>query len=281
MNSIADSDAYFNPERMLVQHQAALTLLQGMLADPNSSTLDWLDLACGRGQVISHLKDNISDNHRKKIRYCGYDIDNNHSRNAAQVAESLELGDARFDIGEISRFSDVLPNELSFDFITLTNTVHEIIPVRLSGILFDCINRLSPNGSLFIYDMDKLPSPELGAVLWSTVEIKSVIATLCAQLGASEYEPAIGQWQHSSCNGWNVQIKRSHLSIPEEIADKREAAVMATAERIQALLTSKLQQTRGALESLTKFGAGTGNEASDKESYLYSYWALTRAQEAK
>jgi ubiquinone/menaquinone biosynthesis C-methylase UbiE len=46
---------------MLTQHQAALTLLQRLLADPGVSQLNWLDLACGKGQIITHLDENLVD----------------------------------------------------------------------------------------------------------------------------------------------------------------------------------------------------------------------------
>ena len=280
MNSIADSDAYFNPERMLVQHQAALTLLQGMLANPAQGELQWLDVACGRGQIIAHLKDVLSDNHRQKIHYFGYDIDNAHSRIAKQTAEGLSLGAVNFEIGNLSRFHETVPQGQTFDFITLTNTVHEIHPTNLAEIIFNCVSRLSSDGCFFVYDMDQLPSAELGAVLWSASEIKSIVATMCAALGAGKYEPAVGQWQHRSCNGWNIQIQRPHLQIEADISGLKTDVVSATAKRIQDLVVEKIKQTKSALESLTQYGAETGDEASAKEAYLYDYWALTRALEA-
>lgn len=279
MNSIADSDAYFNPERMLAQHQAALTLLQGILADPSAAEIHWLDLASGRGQIIANLDKNLTEQHRNKIHYRGYDIENTHTRSAKKTAEAMGMKSVAFDIGELHRFNETIPDSQSFDFITLTNTVHEIDPERLASILFHCVERLSGKGCLFIYDMDRLPSPELGAVLWSASEIRAILSTLCASLGSENYHPAVGQWQHRICNGWNVQIQRPHLEIEDSLDGIRDTTVEATAQQIVELLDLKLAQTRTALESLTQFGAETGEEAAAKESYLYDFWAITRARE--
>ncbi|MBS0204489.1 MAG: class I SAM-dependent methyltransferase [Planctomycetes bacterium] len=280
MNSIADSDAYFNPERMLAQHQAALTLLQGMLSDPSITSFRWLDIACGRGQIISHLKTVLSDGYRRKIRYFGYDIDNRHTRTAKRLAESLSFQSLSFEIGDLPRFPSAFPDDSGFDFVTLTNTVHEIDPSRLAGILVDAISQLGETGCFFVYDMETLPSAELGAVLWSASEIKSVIYELCNALGAKDYEPAVGQWQHHSCNGWNVQIRRQHLNCPD-VSSLRDTVVESVSRRIRELVEVKLSQTRSALESLTQYGAETGDESNAKDAYLYSFWALTRAKGAQ
>jgi len=279
VNSIADSDAFFDPERMLAQHQAALTLLQGMLSDPHKPLISWLDLASGRGQIISHLKKNLSETERKKIAYQGYDIDNSHSRTAAKIAESMGLAKYGFEIGEIRQFWERGSTGGPFDFITLTNTVHEIQPQCLAEILARCVERLSTNGRLFIYDMEKLPVPELGAVLWTAAEIKTILTDLFRALGSVNYEPSVGTWTHRTCNGWNAQLIRSHMQLPEKVHDRSAEAITLTAKRIALLLEHKLKVTKTALESLTRFGAETEEEASNKEGLLFQFWALSRALE--
>lgn len=279
MNAIADSDAFFDPERMLAQHQAALTLLQGMLSDPETPQISWLDLASGRGQIISHLQKNLSDNERKKIAFQGYDIDNSHSRTAAKTAESMALASYGFEIGELHQFWQREATAGPFDFITLTNTVHEIHPTSFAEILTRCVERLGENGRLFIYDMEKLPEPELGAVLWTAAEIKTILTFLFRSLGSENYEPSVGTWTHKTCNGWNAQIIRSHMRLPNDFRDRIDAAITATAEKITELLGVKLNVTKKALEGLTRFGPETDEEASNKEGLLFQFWALSRALE--
>ena len=71
---IGDSSAVLEFERMLPQHQAAITLLSSLLQNPQVDKFYWLDLACGKGQIISQLNENLTIENRKKIIYHGYDI---------------------------------------------------------------------------------------------------------------------------------------------------------------------------------------------------------------
>ncbi len=76
MSSIGDSSAELNIRRVMSQHQAAITVLQFLLVNPAIQEFSWLDLACGKGQIISQLEENIPDETlRGKIVYLGYDID--------------------------------------------------------------------------------------------------------------------------------------------------------------------------------------------------------------
>lgn len=167
MSSIADSSAVLEPDRMLAQHQAALTLLQGMLDDPHHQNVRWLDLACGKGQIISHLDRNLTPRARTKLSFVGYDIENHHTRTAQQIAERMQLAHCDFDVGDLAAFHRSEKTAGPWDFITLTNTVHEIRPQSLASLLMECIARLDTSGCLFVYDMDRLSTPELGAVLWT------------------------------------------------------------------------------------------------------------------
>src|ERR1700726_3728410 len=120
MPAIADSTAFFDHERMLAPHQAALTLLQGMLSDPKVEHVHWLDLACGKGQIIAHLRRNLNDSARAKLHFSGYDIDNHHTRHAEQLAQSMGLAKCDFSIGELAEFYHNDRTRGPWDFITLT-----------------------------------------------------------------------------------------------------------------------------------------------------------------
>ena len=52
MSIIGDSSAVLEFARMLPQHQAAITLLSSLLQNPQVDKFYWLDLACGKGQII-------------------------------------------------------------------------------------------------------------------------------------------------------------------------------------------------------------------------------------
>ncbi|MGF5867514.1 class I SAM-dependent methyltransferase, partial [Klebsiella pneumoniae] len=164
MALIADSDAVLDGGRILPQHQAALTLLNAKLQDPDVVNLRWLDMACGRGQIIAQLLENLTPENRRKLTYVGFDIHVDHTRVAERLASKLSLNDYSFYQGDLSRFSEIVNSPSDFDFITFTNTAHEVSPAAFSRIMLEAILRLSTSGELFIYDMESLTEPELGAL---------------------------------------------------------------------------------------------------------------------
>jgi SAM-dependent methyltransferase len=156
MSSIADSDALLDSQRVLPQHQAALTLLQQRVANPHCARVRWLDLACGRGQIIVDLERNLSSEARSKIEYCGYDVNETFARETRKIADRLGMASVSITIGHLNDFTKLFPPSTLFDFITLTNTVHEVLPEDLAAVLVQCLLRINDNGTLFVYDMERV-----------------------------------------------------------------------------------------------------------------------------
>ena len=265
---------------MLPQHQAALTLLQDRLSAPTVPRLSWLDLACGRGQIVASLEESLSAEARAKIEYWAYDVRQDFARETRKTAENLGFASLETRVGDLSDFDRVLPAGAFFDFITLTNTVHEIEPGRLAGLLVGCIGRLTDSGTLFIYDMEQIRPPELGALPWSRDDVRRIMRSMLDAVGAEAYRPEVGLWVHKTCNGWNVQVQRQHLNISRrDVAAKFETAVQRTREEISRLLKERLVTCRASLENLTVYGAETAEEQLEKERLLFEFWALSRAME--
>jgi SAM-dependent methyltransferase len=280
MVSIADSDAIKDRKRVLPQHQAALTILEGRLSAPKTTQLSWLDLACGRGQIIASLDVNLSPKARAKIRYSGYDLNQEYARETSKAASQLGFASLDTYVGDLSDFERIIPTENLFDFITLTNTVHEIAPDRLAGLLVHCVGRLSNQGVLYVYDMERIKPPELGALPWSRDDIRQIVHCVLNALGASTYRPEIARWSHSTCDGWSVQIHREHLDVTRPNCNQNgDVAVQQAREEITRLLKARLNNCRSALESLTVHGAETAEEQEDKERLLFEFWAISRALE--
>lgn len=280
MTTIADSSAFRDGERVLPQHQAALTLLQGRLSAPRVTRLSWLDLACGRGQIIVSLDKNLSREARAKVEYWAYDLDQDYARETRKTAERLGFASLQTTVGELSEFDHILPSGVLFDFITLTNTVHEIEPIRLATLLVSCLGRLTDMGTLFIYDMERIKPPELGALPWSRDDMRRIVLRMLDGLGASAYRPEVGLWNHRTCNGWNVQLERHHLGVSRDDAAQRiDAAVHATRDEVSQLLRRRLSECRASLETLTVCGAETAEEQDEKEWLLFEFWSLSRALE--
>lgn len=282
MAAIADSNAVRDRERLLPQHQAALTLLQDRLSAPGTPRLCWLDLACGRGQIIVSLDDNLSSEARAKIEYWAFDVNQDFTLETRKTAEHLGFASLETRVGDLSDFDRILPADVLFDFITLTNTVHEIEPVCLANLLVSCLGRLTDSGTLFIYDMERIKPPELGALPWNREDIRCIVHRMLDALGASAYRPEIGLWTHRTCNGWNVQLQRQYLNVsPADAAASKDMAVQETGNEISGLLQRRLKECRASLETLTTYGTETAEEQDDKERLLFEFWAITRALEPR
>jgi ubiquinone/menaquinone biosynthesis C-methylase UbiE len=276
MNLIAASNALSEPDRVWAQHQAVLTLLGALLADPAVVTVTWLDLACGEGQILSGLEGRFQEEDRKKIAYTGIDRKDVYALKTQQIASSSGLQSADVKIGIISTVDQMLPG-VAFDFITLINTIHEIAPSDLATVLTDAILRLSPNGNLYIYDMESIEPAELGAVAWSAAEFQSIVQRMLSALGVAGYIARVQHWQHKSRNGWSIVINRKHLGLPGDVSTMRQTAEAATKEKVIELLNVKLATCKSVLENLTTYGPETADEQSAEVALLYDLWAVSRA----
>jgi SAM-dependent methyltransferase len=275
---ISDSSAVRIDGRQLAQHQAALTVLQRLLSAPGTEHIAWLDLACGRGQILTALRDNLSDDARGRLRFFAYDVRQEYLRESRKTASELGLASEDGDVGDLSKFDKILPAEAKFDFVTLTNTVHEVAPAQLADVLVDAVRRLDARGTLFVYDMERIQPPELGAVPFGADDIRSISQTLVGALTDNDYRPEVSRWRHRTVNGWNVQIQREHIAASDaQIDERRDAAVDATGDAIIAVLEQRRALCQSTLDKLTIYGPETGEEEDDREHLLYEFWAITRA----
>lgn len=281
MAVLSDSSAVRIEGRQLAQHQAALTVLQRWLAAPEVRRLAWLDLACGRGQILAGLRHSLSDDARAKIEFVAYDVKHDYMLETCKTASALGFASVSGEVGDLSHFDRVLPSNARFDFITLTNTVHEVAAARLADVLVDAVRRLHGGGTAFLYDMERVKPPELGALPFSADDFRAVALVLVRALSDKEYRPEVGRWQHTAVSGWNVQLQREHISATaEQLEARRSSAVSDTRDAILEVLRRRLTECRATLESLTLYGAETGEEQEDREHLLYELWAITRALEA-
>lgn len=277
MALIADSDAVLDVGRILPQHQAALTLLNTRLQDPDVTEFSWLDLACGRGQIIAQLLENLTPGNRKKLTYVGFDINVDHTRSAEQLASKLALRKYEFHQGDLSRFADIISDPQKFDFITCTNTAHEVEPIAFTKIILDSILRLSETGELFVYDMESLTEPELGALPWNAKEISS-ISKVIFDILEPRFEVQPSTWSHRNVKGWNATIPRKFIKKKDsEILEIKPQIMEKLKIAVQKILKERFEECNKVLDAFCRFGAATPAEEQDKLSALYKFWALHRA----
>ncbi|MCW1981211.1 SAM-dependent methyltransferase [Xanthomonas arboricola] len=274
MSLIADSDAVLDGGRILPQHQAALTLLNAKLQDPDVAELRWLDMACGRGQIIAQLLENITPQNRSKLVYVGFDIHVDHTRVAERLASKLSLKDYSFHQGDLTKFSGIVDSHTDFDFITFTNTAHEVSPSDFSRIMLEAILRLSPSGDLFIYDMESLTEPELGALPWNANEI-SVLFKAIFDILEPRFSVQPSTWRHKNCKGWTAVIQRRFVKSDNDMIKLRLDEITSTLKNVVGeILGRRLDECDKALDAYCRFGAETPNDEQEKLSCLYKFWAL-------
>lgn len=274
MSVLGDSDAYFDEDRILSQHQSALTLLNARMQSPACENVRWLDFACGKGQLLSQLEHNLTAHNRQRITYVGYDVNVEHTKIAEAKAGALQLQSARFETGDACNLGKLLKHHERFDFITCTNALHEISPFDLPDLLVEVIYRLTEDGEAFIYDMESLGEAELGAVPIEGQEASKLFNLLLSELGATR-KIDTSTWQHRTCKGWSVLVRLKDFGIDIAAVKKtRGEIVECIRSELQLLLRQKLVRCEQTLESYTKKGVGLVEDEKEKLSTLHEHWAL-------
>jgi SAM-dependent methyltransferase len=262
-------------DRDLPQHQAALTLIRDRLDDAAVSSFAWLDLGCGRGKILQAVERVLPEDSRAKMNYVGIDVQYD-SLLATERQAKILFPSANVIVSELFSFEKQLEAEQLFDAVTITNTVHEVSPRALANLLLGAVCRTSSRGFIFIYDMERLPELELGAVPWKPGEIERIARCLTEACG-STIHPAVATWQHRTTTGWQLQLKRSSLPISqEELAARRSEIHDRVASTVADVLQLKLNETSAALNALSRYGMSTDEEHFEANRLAYDFWAIAR-----
>lgn len=276
MPSLAASSAEFAVDRIWPQHQAVLTLIKDRVEDPHKDSFKWLDLGCGRGQILANIGRVLSRDSCSKIQYTGFDVVQDHCLQAEKFAKDL-FADAQIQVCDIEKFELYLGTDELFDAVTLTNTVHEITPEQVAATFVAALCRVNGDGFVFMYDMESLPRLELGAVPWLGKEIEHVFHRLLESAGETIYLPTVSTWPHKSCVGWNLQINRNHLQIPTETLNSRRVVMESGASQIiRELLAKRLLDIHQALTVASRYGLESGEEHTEIQRLTYDFWAIAR-----
>lgn len=277
MPSLAASSSELSYGRVWPQHQAVLTLIKDRVEDPHRQSFKWLDLACGRGQILSNIGRVLSKDNCSKIEYRGFDVVQDYCLQAERVAKEL-FPNAQIQVCEIDKFELLLEPEEQFDAITLTNTVHEISPEQVASTFVSTLCRVSDDGIVFMYDMESLPALELGAIPWLGKEVEQVFHRLLSVAGEDTYFPTVATWPHKTCVGWNIQLNRSHLNVTAEtLRSRREGMLSGASSLIRELLGKRLLDINQALSTASRYADRDGDEHADVQRLTYDYWAISRA----
>lgn len=275
-NVLGDSNAILVEGRVLQQHQMILGIIRTGLTNPRVKAVQWLDLACGRGQILTSIEGILSLLLRNKIQYTGVDVVLEYARQTERRAQFL-FPYARVQICELQQFELFCSKGQAFDIITLTNTAHELTPEDLANILVAALCRMSSEGYMLFYDMERLPELELGAIPWQASEIQEISNSILQAAGVTKDFPDVAVWTHSSCRCWHLQVHRNHFELTEEeLEAARPRMVSAATETIRLLLERKLLSVHNALQAASSQGTRSPQEDQEVNRLLHDFWALSR-----
>lgn len=273
---LADSNSVLYEDRVLAQHQVVLGLMRQYTQDPSINSLNWLDLACGKGQILNNIEQVIPAERRNKINYIGFDVSKEFAQRTEKRAKELFVN-PRVEICDLVFFEKYLNDSDKFDIITFTNTAHEITPKSLSETFVSATCRIDVNGFLYVYDMEQLPHPELGAITWNGKDIHRIFSNMLTSIGVKkESLPDVAIWPHKSCTCWNLQLHRKHIKI-DSLNDKRIKMLEATEKSIEETLKNKFLNIHTQLDTISQYGSQTISEQEETIKLLFEYWAISKA----
>ena len=274
MNVLNDSSSVCSKERVYSQHQAAMTLLQNRLKKPSVDDFHWIDIACGQGQILTNLENILGADLRKKVTFHAFDVDKDSLKVAIELANSLAFNKVKDKVGQIEDFHPLM-GEHKFDFITLTNSIHEFEPYGIPAVFIDLLSHLRPDGLLYVFDMEQLTSPELGAIAWNRTEITKILCDIFKHLSVKDYVPEASDWPLSSIRAWSVQIDMVHISKGISITtESRAEAIRATKGLIESLLKKKLELCAKTLKALKENRPDSAAEKLIRDNAVFDFWAL-------
>lgn len=197
------------------------------------------------------------------------------------MADSFQLYHYEFLHGDMSSFNTIVKPATRFDFITCTNTAHELQPGAFASLFLSSLKRLSNTGELFMYDMEYLTKPELGAIPWRIAEINTLLNSAFEEL-KTDFRVEPSGWTHTSCKGWSVTIQREYINKTDDEIQKLQNCITDRLEReIDKLLEERLTECNHMLETFCRFGANTADDVAARQSALYEFWALLRVMEVR
>ena len=266
------------------EHREVCAFLMGLMAGwPEGDPFTWLDLGCGEMRVLDAARHALFDKHRARIRYVGYD----RAEPSLEACRRLSgCGFARWDVlaGDLSELRVKLGSDWSgFRLITLTNTLHEVEPEYVAGLLCDCLTMLEPCGGVFLaFDVEWLKEPESepGSATWSSAGIAQVIEALFEGLGWPPQE-AVARWRTHSTTGWTVIVSREAEGEGDRAA-AREAMDRAVREALRDRRDECARVLKEYADRRERTAVGNGidslrpDEKAEVQRNLWLHYGLSR-----
>lgn len=151
-----------------------------ILKDRCHTSMNWLDVCCGRMALLNHVDKHLKSKCRNVV-YTGFDINVGYLRDCAILVNEKRLKDklAGIDakIGEVRDLRKIFHGK-QYNLISLSNALHEIEPFYVADLFVECLDLCTDDGVFVIVDMQNLIEHEKYAVTWTDNEIEKILRPL-------------------------------------------------------------------------------------------------------
>jgi 2-polyprenyl-3-methyl-5-hydroxy-6-metoxy-1,4-benzoquinol methylase len=109
------------------------------------SGIDVLDVGCGSGRAVNLMAKTYPGS-----RFTGYDLSEEAVRRARAEAEAMRLGNARFEVRDLTTFDEDAPKD-RFHLVTAFDAIHD--QARPDRVLRGIAKALKPGGTFLMQDI--------------------------------------------------------------------------------------------------------------------------------
>lgn len=260
-------------ERMLSSHRVVVNELNTLL-DNHGDGFVWLDVGCGRGQVLREIGSVITSVGVGWIEYYGCDAARKYCDEASKQAS--ESGFSAPDI-RLKRVEDVREvfGELRADFVTIINVLHELTPASLAVTLVDSFSCLGDDGVLHVHDLRRMTEPELGAVCWDLPDLEEGLDPFLKLFHWRDSKCRIQRWGGVEAPDWSLKLERRKLQVDiDELASRREEIISDVNNGLMALLPNKRKKHHNKLNAFLSDPARTPGDRQSAAQAVYEYWTI-------
>lgn len=271
--------------REIIAFQTVVELIERR---QSSGPIKWLDLCCGRGNVLKHITTTLGELSRR-VKYYGVDINLEHRNECQETIRKMGLNDhlaapPQVFVGDILKPWN-MDQGTQFDIVTLLNVLHEIPPFSIYSVLRNALDRCKYTGLVLIVDMCSLPRLEWQAITWQKEHLLNLMSPLLKQ------NKGVSLVQHSipisiyprRVDVWALRLRKS--IVRTRVFPKWEWREKDTKHR-NIVKSYLLRKKTGLSEQIETICRDTGEllvvgkEKAENENLrklLLEYWAVSEA----
>jgi hypothetical protein len=244
-----------------------------MLGNSDKRVWKWLDLACGRGNLIEHCQESFECD-CGKIHYYGIDKCDRYKSEFELFVEEKDirknLRSAEFKIVDFTSWKNCFEESkglIRYDWVSFVNVLHEVNPKEISAILLSMIKLCEEDGFLYLCDIEELIEFEADAVIWSLDEIKEIFNILFVDFKSFRFNRLVPTFSIiAKRSDLKKDIDVNTLSQANEINKKIQG-------KFKRLLRKKKQHAQKKAEKIKKqLAFNEENKKSRNSDLILSYY---------